>query len=234
MKLMHVDASAKRERSNSRALSRYFLECLRVAHAAIQVDYLDVSTDTPPHVDEAFAIATYAAPHERTPAMRARLAASDALCSRVLAADALVLAMPMYNWSMPSAFKAFVDSISRTGVTYTHADDGSIVGQLAGKKVLFITSRGADLRPGSPYESMDALTPALKAAFGFLGVKNPTFVDAQPLQFANQQARAEALERARAELALIALDWANAARNAGDGQVTCAAHYGNLDPEIAQ
>jgi len=234
MKLMHVDASAKRERSNSRALSRYFLERLRAAHANLQVDYLDVSVDTPPHVDEAFAIATYAAPHERTPAMRARLEASDALCRRVLAADALVCAMPMYNWSMPSAFKAFVDSISRTGVTYTHADDGSVVGQLAGKKVLFITSRGADLRPGSPYDSMDALTPALRAAFGFLGVKNPTFVDAQPLQFANQQARAEALERARDELAAIALDWADAARNRSAGQATCAAHDENYGSEIAQ
>jgi len=234
MKLMHVDASAKRERSNSRALSRYFLERLRAAHADLQIDYLDVAVDTPPHVDEAFAIATYAAPHERTPAMQARLAASDALCKRVLAADALVLAMPMYNWSMPSAFKAFVDSISRSGVTYTHADDGSIVGQLAGKKVLFITSRGADLRPGSPYESMDALTPALKAAFGFLGVKNPTFVDAQPLQFANQQARAEALERARDELAAIALAWADAARNASAGQATRPAQHENLASEIAQ
>lgn len=84
MKLMHVDASAKRERSNSRALSRYFLERLRAAHADLQLDYLDVAVDTPPHVDEAFAIATYAAPHERTPAMQARLAASDALCKRVL------------------------------------------------------------------------------------------------------------------------------------------------------
>ncbi|MFL6705572.1 MAG: NAD(P)H-dependent oxidoreductase, partial [Paraburkholderia graminis] len=83
MKLMHVDASAKRERSNSRALSRFFVERLRAGHPDLEVDYLDVSVDTPQHVDEAFAIAIYAAPHERTPAMKARLAASDALCQRV-------------------------------------------------------------------------------------------------------------------------------------------------------
>ncbi|MGF6920976.1 FMN-dependent NADH-azoreductase [Paraburkholderia sp. 40] len=62
--------------------------------------------------------------------------------------------MPMYNWSMPSAFKAFIDSITRTGVTYLHTEDSGIVGQLGRHKVLFITSRGADLRAGSPYESM--------------------------------------------------------------------------------
>ncbi|MGF6814377.1 FMN-dependent NADH-azoreductase [Paraburkholderia atlantica] len=212
MKIMHVDASAKRERSNSRALARYFLERLREERVEFDVDYLDVTLDTPPHVNEAFAIATYTAAQERTAAMRATLAASDALCARLLAADALVFAMPMYNWSMPSVFKAFIDSVTRTGVTYLHAEDGHIVGQLGRHKVLFITSRGADLRAGSPYESMDALTPALTAAFGFLGVAAPTFVDAQPLQFANPEARTAALERAREELATVAAQWAQGER----------------------
>ncbi|MFL9864894.1 NAD(P)H-dependent oxidoreductase [Paraburkholderia fungorum] len=209
MKIMHVDASAKRERSNSRALSRYFLERLREDGMDIEVDYLDVTVDTPPHVNEAFAIATYTPSHERTAAMKATLAASDALCKRLLEADALVFAMPMYNWSMPSAFKAFIDSITRGGVTYVHTEDGRIEGQLVRQKVLFITSRGADLRAGSPYASMDALTPALKAAFGFLGVADPSFVDAQPLQFADPAARLEALERARVELAAVAANWVN-------------------------
>ncbi|MCX4146219.1 NAD(P)H-dependent oxidoreductase [Paraburkholderia madseniana] len=211
MKIMHVDASAKRERSNSRALSQHFLERLREEGLDIEVDYLDVTVDTPPHVSEAFAIATYTPSHERTPAMKATLAASDALCKRLLDADALVFAMPMYNWSMPSVFKAFIDSITRTGLTYVFTDDGRIEGQLARQKVLFITSRGADLR-AEPYSSMDALTPALKAAFGFLGVADPTFVDAQPLQFSDQAARIEALERARTELAAVAAHWANPAK----------------------
>jgi FMN-dependent NADH-azoreductase len=214
MKIMHVDASAKRERSNSRALSRYFLERLREEGVDIEVDYLDVTVDTPPHVNEAFAIATYTPLHERTPGMKATLAASDALCKRLLEADALVFAMPMYNWSMPSAFKAFVDSITRTGLTYVNTEDGRIEGQLARQKVIFITSRGADLRAGTPYASMDALTPALKAAFGFLGVADPSFVDAQPLQFSDQAARIEALERARTELAALAAHWANPANPA--------------------
>ncbi|SAL60821.1 ACP phosphodiesterase [Caballeronia telluris] len=114
----------------------------------------------------------------------------------------------MYNWSMPSAFKAFVDSITRTGITYLHTEDGRIEGQLGRQKVIFITSRGADLRPGTPFSSMDALTPSLRAAFGFLGVAEPAFVDAQPLQFSDQEARTQALERARDELSAIAARWA--------------------------
>ncbi|MGF6569177.1 FMN-dependent NADH-azoreductase [Paraburkholderia sp. GAS333] len=213
MKIMHVDASAKRERSNSRALSRYFLERLRDQHVDLEIDYLDVTVDTPPHVTEAFAIATYTPADQRTDAMKATLASSDALCARLLAADAFVFAMPMYNWSMPSAFKAFIDSVTRTNLTYVFAEDGSTVGQLGRQKVLFITSRGADLRPGTQYSSMDALTPALKAAFGFLGVADPAFVDAQPLQFANPEARTEALERARGELDTVAEDWAQSVRS---------------------
>lgn len=209
MKVQHVDASAKRERSNSRALSRYFIERLRSEGVELEIDYLDVTVDTPAHVTEAFAIATYTPEHERTSAMKATLAASDALCRRLLDADALIFAMPMYNWSMPSAFKAYVDNITRTGLTYVNTADGRYEGQLQRQKTIFITSRGADLRAGTPLSSMDALTPALKAAFGFIGVANPTFVDAQPLQFADQPARAEALERAHRELDAVAAQWAN-------------------------
>jgi FMN-dependent NADH-azoreductase len=208
MKIFHVDASAKRERSNSRALSREFIENLRAEGVEVEVDYLDVTVDTPAHVTEAFAIATYHAEHERTDAMRATLAPSDALCKRLLEADAFVFAMPMYNWSMPSAFKAFVDNVTRTGITYKNAEDGTIVGQLNRQKTLFITTRGADLRPGTVFSSMDALTPALNAAFSFIGVSEPRFVDAQPLQFSDQEARTEALKRAKAELAGVAAEWA--------------------------
>ncbi|NYH12925.1 FMN-dependent NADH-azoreductase [Paraburkholderia bryophila] len=208
MKVLHVDASAKRERSNSRALSRYFIEQLRSEGVELDIDYLDVTVDTPAHVTEAFAIATYTPEQERTPAMKETLAASDALCRRLLDADALIFAMPMYNWSMPSAFKAYIDNITRTGLTYVNTEDGRIEGQLQRQKTVFITSRGADLR-AAPFSSMDALTPALKAAFGFIGVANPTFVDAQPLQFSDQQARIEALERAHRELDAVAAQWAN-------------------------
>ncbi|MEN3976858.1 NAD(P)H-dependent oxidoreductase [Emcibacter sp. SYSU 3D8] len=208
MKLMHVDASPKRERSSSRALARYFLDRLG-EHMPLEIDYLDLALVPPPHVTEAFAIATYTPEENRTQAMRDILAPSDALCRRLLAADALLFAMPMYNFSIPSAFKAFIDQIVRTNVTYKVGPDGRYVGQLARQKTLFITTRGADLRPGAAFESYDALTPSLSAAFGFIGVANPWFVDAQPLQFADQEARDAALRRARTELDSVASAWAN-------------------------
>jgi FMN-dependent NADH-azoreductase len=208
MKVFHVDASPKRERSNSRGFAQHFLKELHGRGVKLDVDYLDVSVNPPPHTTEAFAIATYKPEAERTPEMWKLLEPSTAMCQRVMAADALLFAMPMYNWSMPASFKAFIDYLIRTNVTYKFGPDGSVIGQLDRQKTLFITSRGADLREGSPFYGMDALTPSLKAAFGFLGVKDMTFVDAQPMQFADQDAREAAIVRARQELADVAAQWA--------------------------
>lgn len=208
MKLLHVDASARGEWSNSRALSRYFVELLRQRRPEMSVDYLDIAVDTPAHVDAMFTVAMFTPAAERTAAMNQALEASDALCRRLLAADAFVFAMPMYNFSMPSSFKAFIDNIVRPGLTWSKTEDGHHLGAMANDKVMFLTTRGADLRPGQTYSGMDGITPALRAAFAFLGVTEPVFVDAQPLAYAGTEARDAALVRARAELVEVAQRWA--------------------------
>jgi len=209
MKILHIDASSKfHQWSNSRVLGRYFLEQLATNGVDLEIDYLDVTEDVQPHVSAEFVLATYTPVAERTAEMHDVLAPSDAMCQRVFDADALVCAMPMYNWTIPATFKTFIDAITRTGVTYDLLADGTTVGKLGNKKVIFITTRGADLREGSFFSWMDAMTPVLKAAFGFLGVNAPQFIDAQPLQFSDAEARDAALIRARTELSNIAKEWA--------------------------
>lgn len=207
MKLLHVDASPKGAKSGSRTLSRFFVDRLRAQLPTLSVDYLDLAQEALPPITELFASATYTPADQRTAEMREALMVSDALCARLLVADALLFAMPMHNWTMPAAFKAFVDTIVRGGVTYIATDDGRFVGTLGGKKTLFLTTRGVDLRPGTPFAAMDALTPALRAAFGFIGVAEPAFVDAQPMQFANEVERAAAMRRAKTELSALAEAW---------------------------
>lgn len=208
MKLLHVDASPKGATSNSRALAQFFVEQLGARLPALSVDYLDLAVEAPPAMTELFTTATYTPEDERTPDMRAALAPSDALCRRLLDADAMLFAMPMHNWTMPAAFKAFVDMIVRGGLTYIATDDGRYVGTLGDKKMLAVTTRGADLRSGTPFAAMDALTPSLRAAFGFIGVADPQFVDAQPLQFARPIEREMALKRAERDLIAVADQWA--------------------------
>lgn len=207
MKLMHVDSSPKGAKSSSRMLAGEFVAMLRDRDTALEVDYLDLAEDVPPHVTGAFARATYTPEDQRDDAMRALLAPSDRLCARLLAADALLFAMPMYNWTMPSNFKAFIDAIIRTDITYAYDSEGRIVGRLSRQKALFLTTRGADLGPGSPYAGMDALTPALRTAFGFIGIAAPQFVNAEPMEFARPEERAAGLERARRELLAVADLW---------------------------
>ena len=218
MKLLHVDASPKSANSSSRALSRFFVDRLRAHIPSLSVDYLDLALTPLPPISEIFTRATYTPPEDRTPEMRAALSVSDALCRRLLSADALVFAMPMHNWTMPASFKLFVDTIVRGGLTYIATGDGRYVGTLGDKKLLFVTTRGVDLRPGTPFAAMDALTPALRAAFGFIGVDAPHFVDAQPLQFAREEERAAALVRAKEELAALAGSWGRAAPRAALSQ----------------
>jgi FMN-dependent NADH-azoreductase len=211
MKLLHVDSSPKGERSNSRQLTAFFVSQMRASVSDLSVDAFDLSKNPPPHPTAMFATAIYTPAGNRTVEMNAATKVSDAMCRQLLDADAAVFGMPMHNWCMPSVFKAYIDNIIRMGVTFLPRPDGKYDGMLAGKPLLFVTSRGGDLRPGSPYEKMDALTPAVRTAFEFIGADQITFVDAQPLQFADPQARAAALGRAKAELKLVAARWATAA-----------------------
>lgn len=207
MKLLHVDASAKRATSNSRALSRHFIALLQQEMAGLQVDYLDLTVNVPAHVTEDFARAIYTPHAQRSAAMHSLLADSDRMAQQLLDADLVVFAMPMYNWSMPSVFKAYIDNIIRAGLTYISDEQGMIHGQLGRQRILFLTTRGADLGPESRYAGMDALTPALHAAFKFIGARHMHFVNAEPLEFAQPQAREAGLARAKQELAALAQAW---------------------------
>ncbi len=211
MKLLRVDASPKGAKSNSRMLADEFIDHIAKGFRDLEIDHLDLAKETPAHVTAEFAKATYTPASERTREMKDTLKASDELCARLLDADALLFSMPMYNWSMPSAFKAYIDAIVRTDLTYGFTPDGGTQGYLKHDKVLIITTRGANLSPGSPYASMDALTPALRAAFGFMGIANPDIVNAEPMQFSNAEDREEGLRKARAGLRNVADKWMQAA-----------------------
>ncbi|HSI27774.1 MAG: FMN-dependent NADH-azoreductase [Methylophilus sp.] len=207
MRVMQVDASPKRTHSSSKMLSAHFIQQLRQRIADIEVDYIDTSLNPPPHIDHAFIEALYTPAADRSIAMKEALSYSDNLCARALMADMLVYAMPMYNFSMPSSFKALIDHLVRANLTYTLNADGTTTGNLSRQKVLFITTRGADLVPGSPWEKMDALRPALSSAFSFMGADDPVFVDVQPLDNHDVISEKEVLDQAYQTLNAIAQHW---------------------------
>ena len=197
MKVLHIDSSIRNERSVSKELSAYFMTTLHARFGELPVDYLDLSVDTPAHPSALFVQGNYTPPEERTPEMIAALAESEALVDRLHAADIYVIGMPMYNFSVPSYFKVFIDNIVRINRTFGKKDN-HYEGLLKHKKVYIINTRGADFSAGFMQEqSMDQLQPYLERVFAFLGLDDLHFINVYPVQFSGPEARAAAIENAR-------------------------------------
>jgi len=202
MKILHIDSSIRNEWSVSRELSALFIKQLINSNDQVLVDYMDLAKDTPAHPTALFIRANYTAESERTAEMTAELSASEQLVDRMLAADAYVIGMPMYNFSVPSIFKAFIDNIVRINRTFKMTEQG-IEGLLVNKKVIVINTRGVDFN-NDHMEHMDQLIPYLKAIFSFMGITELTFINVSPVQFSAAEARENAIKNAKAEIIHIA------------------------------
>ena len=206
MKILHVDASARMEGSVSRDLSARFIRKLREDGIAVEVDRVDLAETPPAHFGAVHTAAIYTPPEAHTDDMRAAIAASDDYCARLLAADALVLGSPAYNFGPPSTLKAFLDHITRSGLTF-RADASGLTGLLGDLRVVCVTAFGGDYGAGMPFEGMDCLSPLLKTVFRFLGVTDLTQVAARPTGFAPPDAIAAAVAEAQAHVDALAAGW---------------------------
>lgn len=179
-KLLHIDASPRSDRSHSRVLTKEFIDAWLESHPIDTVAYRDVGHFPPPHVDEAWIAAAFTIPEERTQQMREALEISDNLVDELLTSDTLIFGLPMYNFGVPSTFKAYIDQIVRIGRTFDfHPDDldQPYKPLVHGKRVFVMVATGA-----SGYEGGDALShlnhlePYLRTVFSHIGVTDLTFV----------------------------------------------------------
>ncbi|HEY9665099.1 MAG TPA: NAD(P)H-dependent oxidoreductase, partial [Allocoleopsis sp.] len=116
--LLHLDSSPRADRSHSRRLSREFVAAWKQTHPSTVVTYRDVGRHPIPHIDEPWIAAAYTPPTQRTAAQWAAIRLSDHLVDEFLAADIYVIGTPMYNFSIPSSLKAYIDQIVRIGRTF--------------------------------------------------------------------------------------------------------------------
>ncbi|MBE9110121.1 FMN-dependent NADH-azoreductase [Nodosilinea sp. LEGE 07298] len=204
--LLHIDSSPRGDRSHSRRLTREFVEAWRQAHPADTVTYRDVGRQPVPHVDEPWIVAAYTAPEQRSPELWEALSVSDRLIDELIAADILVVGVPMYNFSVPSTFKAYIDQIVRTGRTFAidpeNAED-PYKPLLQGKKMFVITARGSSgFGPGERYGHMNYQDPYLRVAFGFIGITDITFVHVENDEHSSESLAAS-IAAAQAQLAQL-------------------------------
>ena len=173
MNILHIDSSPRGERSHSRALTAAFVGELQKTHSDATVSYRDLGRAPVPHVDEAWIKAAYGAPDERSDADKQAIAFSDELVDELLAADIIVVGAPMYNFSIPSTLKAYIDQVVRIGRTFTK----DYQGLATGKKLYVLCARGGGgYGPGEPMHDNNFQDPYFKAIFGLIGIEDISYV----------------------------------------------------------
>lgn len=204
--LLHIDSSPRGERSISRALSYEFITSWKDTHSGVTVSYRDLGRNPVPHVDESWIAAAFTPPDARTPELNEAIKLSDSLVDEFLAADRYVFGVPMYNLSIPSTFKAYIDQIVRAGKTFAVTENGYEGLVDSSRKVLIITSRGGTFPPGTPYEAYDHQEPYLRAILGFMGLTDVTFIHADSLNLGDEP-RQKSIAAAKDAIAQTVTNW---------------------------
>ncbi len=157
----------------------------------------DLAANPLPVLD--FAVATaLRATEDLSQEQQAVVDLSDTLIEEVKAADTLVIAAPMYNFTIPTQLKNWIDLIARAGVTFKYTENG-IQGLIEGKKAIVITTRGG-IHKDSP---TDNVTPYLRTVLGFVGITDVEFVYAEALNM-GEDAAAKGISEAQSQLATMA------------------------------
>jgi FMN-dependent NADH-azoreductase len=205
MKLLHINSSANPGTSLSRRLTAAFVEDWRAAHPGTETRYRDLNAHPAPPVTSDLLKAIYA-PEGTEPGARAReaLETSNALVEEFLAADAYVFGVPMYNFSVPGSFKAWIDHVVRMGRTWTKGPKG-MEGLVKGRKMLIVSTRSGDYGKGGPREAFDFHEPYLRKVFGLVGIDDLDYVAVIDNPAHGDPGRAFA--EARARLKAVAERW---------------------------
>jgi FMN-dependent NADH-azoreductase len=168
-------------------MTREFVETWKQQYPLDTVTYRDVGREPIPHVSEPWIAAAYTPPEQRSPELREAIRLSDRLIDELLAADVYVMGIPMYNFSVPSTFKAYIDQIVRVGRTFNFDPNDAedpYKPLVANKKMVVITARGGSgFSPGERYAHMNHQDPYLQIAFGFIGITNITFIHVENDEF---------------------------------------------------
>ncbi len=207
MKLLHVDSSVLGTNSVSRQLTAEIVAEWRKNHPHTKVDYLDLAVDTPNHFNADALGIKVGVQAEPTEAQRRENEVSERLVSQFLAADVIVIGAPLYNFTVPTQLKAWIDRLAQTGRTFKYTDKGP-VGLAGGKTVIVASSRGGIYSTSEGGQAMEHQESYLKVVFGFFGITDVRFVRAEGVGMGDA-AKTAAISAARADIAAAIGEAAN-------------------------
>ena len=182
MTILHLDATINGDNSASRAISRSIVEQVKGANWGEQIIYRDLAADPLPHLTlDAFA--------------------DTSVLDEFLAADTIVIGAPMYNFTLPTQLKAWIDRIVIAGTTFRYTENGP-EGLAKGKRVIIALARGGFYNDGAPAAALEHLESYLRGVFNFIGIE-PEFVAADGLAIGPEQ-REQSIGQALGETVRLA------------------------------
>ena len=200
-KLLHIDASILGSNSVSRQLTAQIVDSWKAANPDTQVSYLDLAVDTPSHLSAeslGFRMPAGSDLSQLSDVQKRENAVSEALVAQLLAADVVVVGAPMYNFSIPSQLKAWIDRVAQVNRTFKYTDKGP-VGLATGKTVIVASTRGGAYSTSDAGNAMEHQESFLKTVFGFLGITDVRIVRAEGLSM-GEAAKTAALAAAALDI----------------------------------
>lgn len=197
MQLLHIDSSITGDQSVSRQLTARAVADWVAAHPGTQVQHLDLAANAPAHLS-ADALGFRTGQAASTEVQRQENALSEALVSQFLAADVLVIGAPLYNFTVPTQLKAWVDRVAQVGRTFKYTEKGP-VGLAGGKTVIVVLTRGGVYSKSDAGRALEHQESYLQALFGFFGITDLRFVRAEGVAM-GPDAKTAALATAESEI----------------------------------
>lgn len=207
-KVLTISSSLFPAKSVSNQLSTELLLKLEAEHGELQVVMRDFNNEGIPHLDAERVAAINSPVAERSDAQQQIVDFADKLIKEVQDADILVIAMPMYNFSVPTMLKSWFDHIARAGVTFAYTENGPR-GLLQGKQAYLVTAMGGAHEPGQS----DFVRPYMQLLMRFIGIEDVRFITAQGLNMGDE-ARAAGIETARGDIVRVVTEAINDATEA--------------------
>ena len=185
-----INASVRDEKSQSRELTNYFVENWRINNPKDQITFREVGLIKIPPIDQDWITGAFVKPEHRTKANQAGVSFSDELVSELKAHNIYVIGTPMYNWSIPSGLKSYIDQVMRINETWRFSSgkpDGDYEGLLKGKKLFILSSRGdTGYGKNEKNEAMNYQTTYLEFIFGMMGVTDSVIISLDNEEFGGE------------------------------------------------
>ena len=203
MNVLHIDSSPLAATSVSRSISARIVAGIRARRPEATMVRRDLGMDPPSHAAaDILDIVRFKRIEELSPSQQREKALSDTLVAELLGADILVIGVPMYNFTVPTQLKAWIDRICQAGLTFRYMPDGP-VGLATGKRAILAASRG-----GIYTRERDFQLPYLHQLLGFIGITDVAVVLAEGVNISPER-RAQALEQAFREADDVAVGFAS-------------------------